>query len=69
MDYFIGYIVKNGNMLNVPVPVNQAIVDIIHETEQLITRNEGIKDPTDKKFTGDHFGSRRYVTIQGSFNS
>lgn len=34
IDYLNGYIVKNGNRLGVPVPVNTAIVDMIHEIEQ-----------------------------------
>jgi 2-dehydropantoate 2-reductase len=34
VDYFNGYIVLNGRQLNVPVPVNSAIVEMIHEIEQ-----------------------------------
>jgi 2-dehydropantoate 2-reductase len=34
VDYFNGYIVLNGRQLNVPVPFNSAIVDMIHEIEQ-----------------------------------
>jgi 2-dehydropantoate 2-reductase len=33
-DYFNGYIARNGERLNVPVPVNRAIVDMIHEIER-----------------------------------
>jgi 2-dehydropantoate 2-reductase len=34
IDFLNGYIVKNGTRLGVPVPVNSAIVDMIHEIEQ-----------------------------------
>jgi 2-dehydropantoate 2-reductase len=34
IDYLNGYIVKNGNNLNIPVPVNSAVVKMIHEIEQ-----------------------------------
>lgn len=34
IDYLNGYIVKNGNKHGVPVPVNSAIVEMIHEIEQ-----------------------------------
>jgi 2-dehydropantoate 2-reductase len=34
VDYFNGYILKNGSRLNVNVPVNKAIVNMIHEIEQ-----------------------------------
>ncbi|MGD0340391.1 MAG: 2-dehydropantoate 2-reductase [Bacteroidales bacterium] len=34
VDYLNGYVVQNGRRLNVPVPVNSAIVAMIHEIEQ-----------------------------------
>jgi 2-dehydropantoate 2-reductase len=34
VDYFNGYIVSNGNLHDVPVPVNTEIVKIIHEIEE-----------------------------------
>jgi 2-dehydropantoate 2-reductase len=34
VDYLSGYIVQNGRRMNIPVPVNSAIVDMIHEIEQ-----------------------------------
>jgi 2-dehydropantoate 2-reductase len=34
IDYLNGYIVKNGKDLNVPVPVNTVVVDMIHEIEK-----------------------------------
>jgi 2-dehydropantoate 2-reductase len=34
VEYFNGYIARNGERLNVPVPVNRAIVTIINEIEQ-----------------------------------
>jgi 2-dehydropantoate 2-reductase len=33
VDYFNGYIVKNAIQLNVPVPVNTAVLDMVHEIE------------------------------------
>jgi 2-dehydropantoate 2-reductase len=33
IDYFNGYIVDNGSKLGIPVPVNTAIVKMIHEIE------------------------------------
>jgi 2-dehydropantoate 2-reductase len=34
VDYFNGYIVKNGDILDIPVPVNRAIAEMIHEIEK-----------------------------------
>jgi 2-dehydropantoate 2-reductase len=34
IDYLNGYIVKNGKRSGIPVPVNTAVVDIIHDIEQ-----------------------------------
>jgi 2-dehydropantoate 2-reductase len=34
VDYFNGYIVKNARRFNVEVPVNSAVLNIIHEIEQ-----------------------------------
>lgn len=34
VDYFNGYIVKNADRMGVPVPVNRAIVNMIHQIEQ-----------------------------------
>lgn len=34
VDYFNGYIVKNGREIGVSVPVNEAITEMIHEIEQ-----------------------------------
>jgi 2-dehydropantoate 2-reductase len=34
VDYLNGYIMSNGRQLKVPVPVNTAIVEMIHEIEQ-----------------------------------
>ncbi len=34
IDYLNGYIVKNGKRSGIPVPVNTAVVDMIHDIEQ-----------------------------------
>jgi 2-dehydropantoate 2-reductase len=34
VEYFNGYIAKNGRMLGIPVPVNEAIARIVHEIEK-----------------------------------
>jgi 2-dehydropantoate 2-reductase len=33
VDYFNGYIVKNASRFNVPVPVNTAVLNMVHEIE------------------------------------
>ncbi len=50
VDYFNGYIVKNGTMLGVPVPVNTELVKIVHEIEQ------GIRKITLNNFDNPVFG-------------
>jgi 2-dehydropantoate 2-reductase len=49
VNYFNGYIMKNGNLHNVPVPVNTAIVNMIHEIE-VRKRSVSVNNFNDRAF-------------------
>jgi 2-dehydropantoate 2-reductase len=52
VDYLNGYVVRNGEKLKIDVPVNKAIVRIIHEIEQKKRKisYDNFNDPAFDKF-------------------
>ena len=54
VDYFNGYVASNGEKLGIPVPVNKAIVGMIHEIEKGTRKItfENFSEPVFDRFDG-----------------